>query len=72
MAIPEPPPAPTHYRVLLSAPEGFDAVELQRVLEDCGLRVLGVEELSERKMELQARKPTEKARALQLEDRKAG
>jgi hypothetical protein len=31
MPIPDPPPEPTHYRVLLSDPEGFDTVELQRL-----------------------------------------
>jgi len=72
MAIPEPSPDPTHYRVLLTDPEGYDAVELQRILEDCGLRVLRVEELSEREMELQTKKPSDKAVALRREDRKAG
>ena len=46
MAIPDAPPEPTHYRVLLTDFEGSDAVEIQRLLEDCGLRELGVEELS--------------------------
>jgi len=48
MAIPDPPPDPTHFRVLLTDPEGSDKVEIQRLLEDCGLEVLGVEELSSR------------------------
>jgi hypothetical protein len=72
MPIPDPPPDPTYYRILLSDPEGTDAAELQRLLEDCGLKVLGVEELSSREMELQTKKPSEKAVALQHEDRKAG
>jgi len=72
MVIPDAPPEPTHYRVLLTDFEGSDAVELQRLLEDCGLRVLRVEELSEREMELQTRKPSQKVGALCREDRKAG
>lgn len=72
MVIPDPPPDPTYFRVLLTDPEGFDAVEIQRVLEDCGVRVLRVEELSSREMELQTRKPRGKAGALRREDRKAG
>ena len=27
MAIPDPPPHPTHYRILLSDPEGYDTVQ---------------------------------------------
>ena len=72
MPIPDPPPEPTLYRVLLTDFEGSDAVEIQRMLEDCGLRVLQVEELSEREIELQTKKPSEKAVALYTEDRKAG
>jgi hypothetical protein len=72
MLIPDPPPEPTHYRVLLTDPEGSDAVEIQRLLEDCGLRVLGVEELSSREMELQTKKPSERAVTVPHEDRKAG
>ena len=72
MAIPDPPPDPTHFRVLLTDPEGSDKVEIQRLLEDCGLEVLGVEELSSREMELQTKKPSEKAIAPLHEDRKAG
>jgi hypothetical protein len=72
MPIPDPPPDPTYYQILLTDPEGSDAVELQRLLEDCGVGVLRIEELSEREMELQAKKPSEKAAALQHEDRKAG
>ena len=58
--------------MLLSDPEGFDAVEIKRVLEDCGVTVLQIEELSQREMELQTKKLSEKARALLHEDRKAG
>jgi len=72
MAIPDPPPDPTYFRVWLTDPEGFDAVEIQRVLEDCGVTVLRIEELSQREMELQTRKPSEKAAALYRVDRKAG
>jgi len=72
MTIPDPPPDPTYYRTLLTDPEGSDAVEIQRLLEDCGLRVHGVEELSEREMELLAKKPSEKAVTVEHEHRKAG
>jgi len=72
MAIPDPPPDPTYFRMLLTDPEGFDAVEIQRLLEDCGLEVLCVEELSSREMELQTKKPSKKAGVLHREDRKAG
>jgi hypothetical protein len=71
MPIPDPPPDSTYYEILLTDPEGSDAVELQRLLEDCGLRVLRVEELSQNEMERRTKKPSEKAVALQ-EDRKAG
>jgi hypothetical protein len=72
MTIPDPPPDPTYHRVLLSDPEGTDAVELQRLLEDCGLRVYRVEEMSSREIELQTKKLSEKAAALHREERKAG
>jgi len=72
MAIPEPPPDPTHFRVLLTDPEGSDTVEIKRLLEDCGVEVLRVEELSQRGMELQTRKPIEKVGTLQHEDLKVG
>ena len=72
MAIPEPPPDPTHYRVLLTDPEGSDAVDLQRLLEDCGLKVFRVEELSEREIDLQTKKLGEKAGVLQHDVRRAG
>ena len=72
MAIPEPPPDPTHYRLLLTDPEGYDAVELQRILEDCGLEVLQVEELSEREIDLQTKKLGEKAGVLRHDVRRAG
>jgi hypothetical protein len=72
MAIPDPPPDPTYFCVLLTDPQGSDATELQQILEDCGLRVLSVEELSEREMEPQTRKPSQKVGALRREDRKAG
>jgi len=72
MPIPEPPPEPTYFRALLTDPEGFDAVEIQRVLEDCGVSVLRIEELSQREMELQTKKPSEKAGLVSRRDRKAG
>jgi hypothetical protein len=72
MPIPEPPPDPTHYRVLLTDPEASDAVDLQRLLEDCGLEVLQVEELSEREINLQTKKPGEKAGVLRRDVRRAG
>ncbi len=71
MPIPDPPPDPTYYQILLTDPEGSDAVELQRLLEDCGLRVLRVDELSQNEMELRTKKPSEKAVALEHEHRKA-
>ena len=72
MAIPEPPPEPTYYRIMLSDPEGSDAVELQRLLEDCGLNVVRVEELSSSEINWDAKKPSEKADALRPDDRKVG
>jgi hypothetical protein len=72
MAIPDAPRDPTYYEILLSDPEGSDAVEIQRLLEDCGVRVLRIEDLSEREMELRTKKPSEKAVALEHEHRKAG
>ena len=61
-----------HFRFVLSDPEGSDSVELQRLLEDCGLNVLRVEELSSSEINWDAKKPSEKAGALRREDRKAG
>ena len=72
MVIPDPPPDPTYFRVLLTDPEGFDKVEIKRMLEDCGVEVLQVEELSQREMELQTKRPSEKAVPLHHEQRKAG
>ena len=72
MVIPDPPPDPTHFSVLLSDPEGYDAVEIRRMLEDCGLKVVDVEELSEREMEVQAKKPSDKVGVVSRHDRRAG
>ena len=72
MPIPEPPPDPTYYRVLLSDPEGSDAIDLQRFLEDNGLEVFRVEELRWSEINWDAKKPSEKAGALPRKDRKAG
>jgi hypothetical protein len=72
MAIPDPPPDPTHYRILLSDPEGYDTVAIQRLLEDCGLNVLRVEELSWSEIDWDAKKASEKAEPSWREDRKAG
>ena len=72
MPIPEPPPDPTYFRVVLSDPEGSDTVELQRLLEDSGLGVMRVEELSWGEVELETKKPSEKARVMPRENRKAG
>jgi hypothetical protein len=76
MPIPEPPPEPTYYQVLLSDPEGFDTVELQRLLEDCGLKVFRVEGISLREIERQMKKCSEKAgcctaKVAELDDRSA-
>jgi hypothetical protein len=68
----EPLPDPTHYRVLLTDPEGTDRIELQRLLEDCGLKVLGIEELSWSEIEIQGKKASEKAGLVPRTDRKAG
>ena len=58
MAIPDAPPEPTYYRVLLSDPEGSDSADLTRLLEDCGLGVFRIEELSQNEFDLEtARKP---------------
>jgi len=43
MAIPDAPPDPTYYRIVLSDPEGSDSADLTRFLEDCGLRVFRIE-----------------------------
>ena len=72
MPIPDPPPDPTHFRVLLTDPEGTDRIELQRLLEDCGLEVLTVEELSWSEIDLQSKKPGEKADTLRRDIRRAG
>jgi len=72
MPIPDPPPDPTYYQILLADPEGTDSVELQRLLEDCGLRVLPIEEMSQSEMELQTKKPSERAATVEHEQRKAG
>jgi hypothetical protein len=72
MPIPEPPPDPTHFRVVLTDPEGSDSVELQRLLEDCGLEVMRVNELSWSEVELETKKPSEKAGLAPRGDRKAG
>ena len=72
MPIPEPPPDPTYFRVVITDPEGSDSVELQRLLEDCGLEVIGVEELSWKEVELEKKKPSKKAEFVPREDRKAG
>ncbi len=72
MPIPDPPPDPTYFRVLLRDPEGNDTVEIQRLLEDCGLRVMRLEELSWNDAEREAKKPSEKAAAMPRQDRKVG
>jgi len=72
MPIPDPPPDPTYFRVLISDPEASDTVELQRLLEDCGLEVMRVEELSWREVELETKKPSKKAGLVPREERKAG
>ena len=72
MPIPDPPPAPTYFRVVLTGPEGSDRVELQRLLEDCGLKVMRVEELSWSEADLETKKPSEKAALATHHERKAG
>jgi hypothetical protein len=72
MPIPEPPPDPTYFRVVLTDPDGSDSVELQRFLEDCGLKVMRLEELSCAAVELEMKKPGKKAGLVLREDRKAG
>ncbi len=58
MTIPDAPPDPTYYRVMLSDPEGNDSADLTRVLEDCGLKVFKLEELSHAEFEVEtSRKP---------------
>ncbi len=72
MPIPDPPPDPTYFRVLLSDPEGSDAKELEQILQDSGLRVLGVEELSRSEVDsLSGKKPSDNF-GLPHTDRKVG
>jgi hypothetical protein len=54
MAIPDVPPDPT--RVVLSDSEGSDSADLTRLLEDSGLRVLRIEELSRSEVDLDTTK----------------
>jgi hypothetical protein len=56
MPIPEPPPDATYFRVLLLDPQGFGSSELKRLLEDCGLQVLDIEEQSRQEVNVRARK----------------
>jgi hypothetical protein len=72
MPIPEPPPDPTHFRIILTDPEGSDSVDLQRLIEDCGLRVNRIEELSWREFELETGKPISAARTMPDANRKVG
>ena len=72
MAIPDAPPDPTYYRMVLSDPEGSDSTDLTRLLEDCGLRVFRIEELSQSDFDLETtKKPIGKSRDWQS-DRRAG
>jgi len=72
MAIPDAPPDPTYYRVVLSDPEGSDSADLTRLLEDCGLRVFRIEELSQRDFDLEiTKKPVGKS-GDRPSDRRAG
>ena len=57
---------------MLADPEGYDTVEIRRLLADRGLRVLRIEELPESEMELQTQKPSEKGVAMQNRSRQAG
>jgi hypothetical protein len=70
MPIPDPPPDPTHFRLILTDPEGSDSEDLQRLIEDCGLRVSRIEELSWREFELETGKPSGAART--MPNRKVG
>jgi hypothetical protein len=74
MPIPEPPSDPTHFRVILTDPEGSDSEDLQRLIEDCGLRVSRIEELSWREfeVELETKKPSGAARTMPDANRKVG
>jgi hypothetical protein len=72
MPIPEPPPDPTYFLVVLTDPEGSDSVDLQRLIEDCGLRVNRIEELSWREFELETGKPIGATRAMPDAKRKVG
>ena len=72
MAIPDAPPDPTYYRIVLSDPEGSDSADLARLLEDCGLRVFRIEELSRSEVDLETtKKPIGKSGDWQS-DRRAG
>ncbi len=72
MPIPDPPPGPTYFRVLLSDPEASDAKELQQILEDYGFRVFGVEVLSWTEFDSLSKKPSGTAELQPREGRKAG
>jgi len=56
MAIPDAPPDPTFYRIVLSDPEGSDSTDLTRPLDDCGLTVFRIEELSRNQVDLETTK----------------
>lgn len=56
MAIPDAPPDPTYYGVVLSDPEGSDSAGLTRLLEECGLRVFIIEELSQTDVDIETSK----------------
>ncbi len=72
MAIPDAPPDPTYYRIVLTDPVGSDSTDLTRLLEDCGLRVFRIEELSRSEVDLETtKKPIGKTRDWQS-DRRAG
>ncbi len=72
MPIPDPPPDPTYYRVLLRDPQGYDAAELRTFLEDSGLKVLGIEELSWSEFDSLGKKGSEKAGVQPHERRQVG
>ncbi len=71
MPIPDPPPGPTYFRVLLSDPEGSDATEPRQILEDSGFRVLGVEELARSEVDSLGKQSTDNLGLLRR-DRKVG
>ena len=72
MAIPDAPPDPTYYRIVLTDPEGSDSADLTRLLEDCGLRVFRIEELSRSEVDLETtKKPVGKSGDWQS-DRRVG